>query len=127
MTQLNLREKTINCTQYYKNQNEEHIRTQIRLIVTIYGENSNVSPREVGSSLVKVSYVVSFTTAYNKFEMENNSKTVTGAVREGVGWWRLNKMEDQSIFILFLQSFVKSRPIETRTHERQGGSAVIKK
>ena len=76
MTQLNLREKTINCTQYYKNQNEEHIRTQIRLIVTIYGEN--VSPREVGSSLVKVSYVVSFTSAYNKFKMENNSKTVTG-------------------------------------------------
>ena len=38
-TQLNLREKTINCTQYYKNQNEEYIRTQIRLIVTIYDEN----------------------------------------------------------------------------------------
>ena len=43
-TQLNLREKTINCTQYYKNQNEEYIRTQIRLIVTICDEN--VSPRE---------------------------------------------------------------------------------
>ena len=37
-TRLNLREKTINCTQYYKHQNEEYIRTQKRLIVTIYDE-----------------------------------------------------------------------------------------
>ena len=43
-TRLNLREKTVNCTQYYKNQNEEHIRAQVRLMVSIYGEN--VSPFE---------------------------------------------------------------------------------
>ena len=52
-TRLNLREKTINCTQYYKNQNEGHIRTQIRLTVTIYDEN--VSPREVDWSVIEVS------------------------------------------------------------------------
>lgn len=43
-TGLNLREKTINCTQYYKNQSEKHIRAQIRIIVSIYSEN--VFPHE---------------------------------------------------------------------------------
>jgi len=64
-TRLNLREKTINCTQYYKNQNEGHIGKQIRLIVTIYDEN--VSPREVDWSVIEVSHMASFTYAYNKF------------------------------------------------------------
>ena len=64
-TQLNLREKTTNCTQYYENQNEEYIRQHIRLIVTIYDEN--VSPREVDWSVVKVSNIASFTSAHNKF------------------------------------------------------------
>ena len=41
---VNLRGKTINCTQYYKNQSEKHIRAQIRIIVSIYSEN--VFPHE---------------------------------------------------------------------------------
>ena len=55
-THVNLREKTIKCTQYYKNQNEEYIRTQIRLIVTIYDEN--VSQCEADWSPVKVSNII---------------------------------------------------------------------
>ena len=43
-TGLNLCEKTINCTQYYKNQSEKHIGAQIRIIVPIYSEN--VFPHE---------------------------------------------------------------------------------
>ena len=51
VTRLNLREKTINCTQYYKNQSEKHIRAQIRIIVSIYSEN--VFPHEADWSVVK--------------------------------------------------------------------------
>ena len=64
-TRLNLRDKTIDCTHYYKNQNEKHIRTQIRLIVTIY--DGNVAPREADWSVVTVSHIASFTSAHNEF------------------------------------------------------------
>lgn len=88
LNRANLREKTTHCTQYYKNWSDEYIRTQIRLIVTIiYDEN--VSPSETDCSVIKVSHIASFTSAHDKFLMENNSKTVKGGgggAREW-GWW----------------------------------------
>ena len=47
-----------------KNQNEEYIRTQIRLKVAIYDEN--VSPCEADWSVVTVSHIAFFTSAHNK-------------------------------------------------------------
>ena len=50
-TRLNLREKTINCTRMLQKPKWRTYWAQIRLIVTIYGEN--VSPREADWSMVK--------------------------------------------------------------------------
>ena len=109
LNRANLCEKTTHCTQYYKNWSDEYIRTQIRLIVTIiYDEN--VSPSETDCSVIKVSHIASFTSAHDKFLMENNSKTVKGGGGQGNGGGGSTVQTGRSIF--FLRSFAKSRPIE---------------
>ena len=57
-TRLILREKTINCTWMLQKPKWRTYWAQIRLIVTIYGEN--VSLLEADWSVVKVSHVASF-------------------------------------------------------------------
>ena len=96
---------------YYKNQNEEHNRTQMRLIVTIYwiyGEN--VTPREATWSAVKC-----HTSHHLPLQLTSLKWKITRKRLRGRGGWTTLE-NGRSIF--FLQSFVKSRPIEGRTSER---------
>ena len=78
----------------------------------IYDEN--VSPSETDCSVIKVSHIASFTSAHDKFLMENNSKTVKGGGGGGGGKGvgvvvRPYKLEDQYFFLDVLRKVDQSR------------------